>query len=389
MSLIARKKKAPAVRKSLILHIGSDRVTGTLAVFSSYERPHIVAISEKEVHLSGLEDEQTFMSLFRKAAVVITEKLSQSGHFVPEHVYVSLESPWFTGQTRTVYYSKKEQFVFSQNFAHDLIDRDFNDYKEQAEQAFGEPLQTLDKSVIITKLNGYAIGEPYGKRVREVAISYYASLMPKFFVDSLCSDLERIIRGKIRFFSTPAALSGAIYMTLEHYKKLLVVSIGGEVTELLYLENGILVNTGSFPSGRNFLVRTLGNELKQNPLEIFSLLNMCSAGHAHENVIKKVDQIVEIVEKSWRKALRKGIHDSIGLVSESMPVMTIGSPDTLSWFKKMVENEHFISTRDEATLSAKEWSGIIASDFFMKETASSTIPPLVLADCLYIYGIDV
>ncbi len=389
MSLMAKSKKKELAKKSLILHIGSDRVTGTLGIFSNYERPHIVEMAEKQVRLTSHESEVEFMNMFRKAAVDVAQTLSQGGHFVPEHVYVSLESPWFTGQTRTIYYSKKDQFSFSQNMAHDLIDEDFAKYKNTAEEAFGEPLQVIDKSVITTKLNGYAIAEPYGKKTREVSIAYYASLAPKFFIDSLCSDLERVIRGKIRFFSSPAALSGALYMTLEHYKKLLVISIGGEVTELLYLENGVLVNTGSFPSGRNFLIRTLGDQLKQNPLEIFSLLNMCASGRAHETMVKKVDQIVETVENAWRKQLRKGVHDVVGPVHEDIPVMTIGAPDTLSWFKKMVNNEHLTRGSNDIAITSKEWSNIIAADFFMHKDEVSTIPPLVLADSLYIYGINV
>lgn len=377
------------VKKSLILHIGSDRVIGTLGIFSPNNRPHIVEMVEKQVRLTSHESEVEFMNLFRKATVEVAETLSRGGHFVPEHVYVSLESPWFTGQTRTIYYSKKDPFSFSQNMAHDLIDEDFSKYKTTAEEAFGEPLQVLDKSVITTKLNGYATTEPYGKKAREVSIAYYASLSPKVFIDNLCEDLERVVRGKIRFFSSPAALSGSLYMTLEHYKKLLVISIGGEVTELLYLENGILVNTSSFPSGRHFLIRTLGNELKQNPLEIFSLLNMCAAGRAHDNVAKKVDQIVETVESAWRKQLRKGVHDVVGPVQEDIPVMTIGAPDTLPWFKKMVNNEHLTRGSNDLAISGKEWSGIIAADFFMDKSETATIPPLVLADCLYIYGINV
>ena len=395
MSLLAKSKKKDLAKKSLILHIGSDRVTGTLAIFSNNDRPHVVEMAEKEVRLTSHETEAEFMNLFRKAAVEVATALTHGergkggGHFVPEHVYVSLESPWFTGQTRTIYYSKKDPFIFSENLAHTLIDEDFAQYKKTAEAAFGEPLQVIDKSVITTKLNGYAVESAYGKKAREATIAYYASLAPKFFIDSLCEDLERVLRGKIRFFSSPAALSGALYMTLEHYKKLLVISIGGEVTELLYLENGVLVNTGSFPSGRNFLIRTLGDQLKQNPLEIFSLLNMCASGRAHDTMVKKVDRIVEIVENSWRKQLRGGVHDVVGLAHEHIPVMTLGAQDTLSWFKKMVNNEHLTRGAGETAISSKEWSGIIATDFFMHKTEVSTIPPLVLADCLYIYGINV
>ncbi len=389
MSLLRKSKKRPAVKKSLILHIGSDRVTGTLALFSEFDRPHIVEMVEKEIRLTSHESEREFTSLFRKAIADVADSLVRGGHFIPEYVYVSLESPWFVGQTRTVYYSKKDTFLFSENMAHTLIDEDFRAYKLSAEDAFGEPLQMLDKSVIGTKLNGYSVENPYGKRVREVSISYFASLAPKSFIDDLCDDLERVVRGKIRFFSSPAALSGALYMTLEHYKKLLVVSIGGEVTELLYIENGMLVNTGTFPSGRNFLIRTLGNELKQNPLEIFSLLNMCAAGRAHDTIAKKVTRIVEGVENEWRKELRKAVHDTVGPVHKDIPVLTIGAPDTLSWFKKMVNNEHLTRGAAETAITSKEWGGIIATDFFMHKNEASTIPPLVLADCLYIYGINV
>ena len=380
---------ASLAKKSLILHIGSDRVTGALAIFSDYEKPHIVEIAEKEVHVTAHENEIVFMNQFRKAAVDVAEKLSRGGHYIPEHVYVSLESPWFTGQTRTLYYSKKDPFTFSQNLAHTLIDEDFKKYKDEAESVFGEQLQMLDKSVILSKLNGYQADEPYGKKAREVSVLYYASLAPKMFIDGLCEDLERVIRGKIRFFSSSAALSGALYMTVEHYKKLLVISVGGEVTELLYLENGILVNTGSFPFGRNLLIRTLGNELKQNPLEIFSLLHMCSSGRAHDSIANKVEQITQTVEKAWAKELRKSVVDVVGPIHIDIPVMTIGANDTLPWFKKMISNEHTTRGIPGVALSAKEWSGIISSDFLAEKTVGGKIPTLILADCLYIYGINV
>ena len=108
-------------------------------------------------------------------------------------------------------------------------------------------------------------------------------------------------------------------------------------------------------ASRGLLLRTLGDELKQNPLEIFSLLNLCTAGRAHENVTKKVDQIIGAVEKVWRKHLRKGVHDVIGPIRNNIPVMTIGAPDTLSWFKKMVNNEHLTRGAAETAISAKEF----------------------------------
>jgi hypothetical protein len=389
MALMTRSKKKPVIKKSLILHIGSDRVVGALGVFSDTQTPHIVEVAEKQIKVDSHADEMKFMKHFRDAAVHVAQVLSQGGHFVPDHVYVSLESPWFTGQTRTLYYSKKDGFTFTEKLAHTLIDEDFARYKKEGEEKFGEPLSMLDKSVIMTKLNGYQTEEPYGKKTREASISYYASLTPKFFMDSLCEDLERVIRGKIRFFSSSAALSGSLYMTLERYKKLLVIAIGGEVTELLYLENGILINTGTFPSGRNFLIRTLGDQLQQNPLEVFSLLNMCTSGRAHESISKKVDVIVETVEKAWRRHLRKGVLDVVGPIHQDIPVMTIGAPDTLPWFKKMVSNEHITNGSLESGISAKEWGSIISADFFKHKTPSGSLPPLILADCLYIYGIDV
>ncbi len=389
MALVLRSKKNEQIKKSLILHVGSDRVTGALGIFSDKDRPHIIEVSEKIIKLDIHDDEIKFMKLFIGAAVNVADSLLRSGHFTPEHVYISLESPWFTGQTRTLYYSKKELFAFTEKIANNLIEEDFNRYKTEAEEVFGEPLSVLDKSVIATKLNGYQIDEPYNKKAREVSISYYASLSPKFFVDNICLELEKIVRGKIRFFSSSASLAGALYMTLPRYKKLLTISIGGEVTELLYLENGILINAGTFPSGRNFLIRTLGSELKQNPLEIFSMLNMCSSGRAHENIQNKVETIVGSVEKSWRKHLRGGVLDVVGPAHSDIPVLVIGAPDTLPWFKKMIANEHLTKGILETPINSKEWGGIIATDFFKNSSPSKPLSPLILADCLYIYGIDV
>ena len=116
---------------------------------------------------------------------------------------------------------------------------------------------------------------------------------------------------------------------------------------------------------------------------------MCAAGRAHDSIAKKVTRIVEGVENVWRKELRKAVHDTVGPVHKDIPVLTIGAPDTLSWFKKMVNNEHLTRGAAETAITSKEWGGIIATDFFMHKNEASTIPPLVLADCLYIYGINV
>lgn len=389
MALLSKNKKNIAIKKSLVIHIGSDRIVGVLGIFSSGDKPQISEIAEYEVKLSGLENETEFTNLFRKAVIVVAEKLVRGGNYVPDHVFASLESPWFTGQTRSVNYSKKEPFVFTQNISNNLIDEDFKRYKSEGESAFGEDLQVLDKAVISTKLNGYKIAEPFGKKTREVNISYYASLAPKFFIDNICDDLEKIVRGKIKFFSSTTSLSAALYMTISDYKKMLVISIGGEVTEILSLESGILINSGTFPYGRNHLLRTLGEELKHSPLEILSLLNMCSSGRVHENLENKIDQIVKSVEKVWRKHLRKVVHDVVGPINNGIPTMTIGNPDTLAWYKKMVSSEHISGGISTNSVNIKEWEGSMAVDFFGQKLPGSVIPPLILADCLYIYGINV
>ncbi|HRH31480.1 MAG TPA: hypothetical protein PK950_02335, partial [Candidatus Paceibacterota bacterium] len=78
---MAKSKKKELAKKSLILHIGSDRVTGTLGIFSNYERPHIVEMAEKQVRLTSHESEVEFMNMFRKAAVDVAQTLSRGGHF--------------------------------------------------------------------------------------------------------------------------------------------------------------------------------------------------------------------------------------------------------------------------------------------------------------------
>lgn len=386
MPLFKGKKKAGEHKKSIVLRVGSDRVSAALVIFSHGKRPLLVR--HKEIKLKSIprDDSALYQELLlaeiRGAITTTLQKLIHGSPLIPEHIHVSFESPWYAGQMRTVHYSKKEAFVFKAKLGQELLKTDFARFVADVEKTFGERLEKIDSRIIDIKLNGYTVAHAEGKKARECSITYFAGLAPTSLIASIKDTIEHTVSGKISFFSSAAAIGTALFMCLPE-KKALVVHIGGEVTDILSIENGLLHSIASFPFGSTFLVQSLGVGLSENPLSVFSLLNLCRDGKAHDSIVKKVERIIEQVEEKWREELRVALGQIKHPHFEGTPVLLLSDDETRPWFRRMLEREEIFGGNIlPETLSA----GDMFLDYLETETRTAEISTLLLADCLYISG---
>lgn len=369
LSRMARNKKVSSYY-ALVVHVGSGSVESALVLFAQGVKPTIIEVETAEMPIERISDGVLYVNRMHQALGKTLVSLSKKTTCIPTKIYVSLSSPWCMGQIRTIHYANKKPFTFTGKMGNDLIEADVSHFVEQLRESFeGEALSIMDTTIIETKVNGYLVANPIGTKGREVEMLAYMSILPKSIESGLRQSIERHYRAPIGFFSSSlASYIATRNMSLTPSGSYMLLSIENELSELTVVENDILRGSSTFPFGKNFLLRTLMEELQQSPLETISLLTLCRDGKAHQKVASRIAHILESVEVEWKKALREAL--AVFETSYTLPDTLIisASSDVLSWFLKMAEKEehskaHVVSKkRQVVTLSHQQLKKMVHLD---------------------------
>src|SRR5258706_4903157 len=250
---------------ALIVYIGSGSVSSCLAQFTSKNKPLIIASSQTQMPIEEPETGNMYVKRMISAIGKCLEELTKKSGVVPTKIYVSLGSPWFTGQTRIIHYAKKSPFTITAKLGDELIETDKARFVAELEEiSDGETLDALDSTIIESKVNGYSVPSPLGLRGRELTMTVYVSIMPKNVSGEVRHAIEHYYRAQIGFFSEQIA-SYSASRSLTNKNSYLLLAVGDESSELSLVTNNVLKGNAHFPLGKFFLLRTLMSELKQNP----------------------------------------------------------------------------------------------------------------------------
>ncbi len=124
-------------------------------------------------------------------------------------------------------------------------------------------------------LNGYQTSKPYGKQTKSIEISIFLSMISKEVETKTRKVLEKIFHSHTIAFHSFALTSFSAIRDIFHSEEdFLLVDVGGEVTDVSLVRRGILLETVSFPTGKNFLLRSVVLDLNTIPEEAHTLIRM-------------------------------------------------------------------------------------------------------------------
>jgi hypothetical protein len=285
-----------------LFDIGNGSIGGSLVAFSSHERPIVLYVHREPLHFTPYISPQRLTHAMLTMLEVVAEHVMYEGvavldkntigDFSFKAIHCVFASPWFASETKNISHVEEKSLPITKQYISSFIDKSAPKLPHEAE--------FIEKYILNIKLDGipadvFALGQ-----ARQIDCSMYFSYIEKKIKTSVESRLEKILGiQKITHSSYAlASLIGmkTIYPTRSNY---FFFDISGETTDIVLVVAGNIVESVTFPMGRNSLVRYIVRSMKINSDIAQSYLALYAENkleHAFKIQLKKT---LTTFEKDW------------------------------------------------------------------------------------------
>lgn len=300
--------------RALIVDIGSGSVGASIVDLVHDDRPvvHRTARTEmrlredihfKDFYLAMLEALRTTLELLKKGDANKTVPIGSV-----KHVHLTFASPWYSAEARTIQYRQKTSFRFSRSFLKKLLAEDLEHFRaefdahKQVED--DDTLLLLDQAVIDVRLNGYSTEQIEADSVHEAEATVFVSLMSEKVRDAVKKVVGEVC-GTSRYTlqSFPMVLYTAVRDMMVIGDDFVLVDIGGEVTDIVFVHDSVPERTYSIPLGHNTIVRHVAGVLGTSLLQGRSALDMLAKGTLDTEAAEHMKVAIGEVMAKFRGAL--------------------------------------------------------------------------------------
>ena len=326
----------------LTLDIGSASLEATLSV---QERSEEKIIFSSKVPIP-VQEESLIESLLyhtHKSLRDIMKEISLAHVPRPNQVVCVLSSPWYISELRSINLSKETDFLFNQKLADNLLQKEAILFKEERFSDYGDMqkgiLCTIESKIIKTSLNGYDTSVPFGQKARELAMDIFISLgirknmvqieglVKKFFPET-----------KVKFFSLPFVFFSSL-REMHPGEDFLLISVGGEVTDILVTKEDKISSLASFPTGSGSLVRKISQYCGCSFSESLPLFSFVLSGHASNQLNRNMQKAVQYFKEEWISSLEDTIDSSSHGVKVPSLIFLTTESDLSDLFALLVKEE--------------------------------------------------
>lgn len=310
MSLFQRK--GGGRRSVAVFDIGSGSIGGAFVNLNPGNIPEIIFSARRNIPVQAELNFQRFLDSMGKTLEGLALAMQKAGGGVRVgEIYVILASPWYASQTRLVRYQQDVPFTVTEKGVGKLVEKEIEAFRNsklfthlRAEE--GAP-EIMESKNIQIKLNGYALTRPYGKKVTELEIAVYVSMLPANIRSLITESLAKFWHAKTHFSSFSLTTFDAIRSVFPEEPSFLFLDISGEVTDISLARDNILLESMSFPSGKNALIRAIAEIMKISPALAASELELYAQKKSSLEHAKRIGEILKEEAEEWRAFLKEAL----------------------------------------------------------------------------------
>src|SRR3989344_1687245 len=367
-----------------IIDIGSSSVGVAFATAPKGAKPRILWSAREEMVFQTELNFSRFFSAMTDSLGRVLARAVQSGHKMPRTFLVSLASPWYIAQTRRVHVARFKPFIITKKGITKLIEQEvasFQDYRlPNYRKVVSEETRLLEAQSIQIKLNGYEVGDPYGTPATNMDMWVYISMSPGSVLDAVKNTLNKHVHAKtIEFHSFPLLAFSTIRDIFTEANDFLLLDISGEVTDMSIVRDDVLLETISFPLGKNFLIRRIASAQSTSPEEALSLLHLYLEGRADEKTRMQIQTVLLAARGEWIALFTEALGNFSKELALPHKVFFTADPDVSGWFAKCIQSEGLGNyTFTDEPLGVTIFDEAILSGFVSAEKASDKDPFLLL-----------
>jgi len=369
----------------LLIDVGSASIGASLARIEKGQHPHILTSIREDISFQEVISSHRFMNAMShsldKALRNIQKKTKNFGN--PAHIFCTLSSPWFILKTRSISITRDEEFEITPEEISNIINSDIEHLKEELKETLPpSDMRIVEKKIIQIRLNGYEVKNPYKQKTSRVEISAIVGVSSQKVVENIEKRIKSFFHSKsIHFGAFPIAAFSVIRDIFPAEKNFLFLDVTGEATDVSLVNNNILVETSSFPLGRNFFIREISSELRTVHEEASTLFAMFARNELDEKRRVVLERILTRAEGQWRARFIKAADRLFKNRASSHRVFFTSDADTAPLFSKIIESsktEHPLVLPIEAFYLDRA----IVSNFVTFETEVTRDPFIVIESLL-------
>lgn len=252
------------------LVLSVDAPSGNVEIALALKHGEKVNIPALSVSTPTTERRPLRMAL-RSTLEALSRDIHSHGLPLPREAVVLMSSPTYRASTEIIRYEETKDFKITPELVKKLLEAHFKKGAGDNESSH----------LISTVVNGYRTLEPYGLFGRTLELFVLKSSMEK--------ETLRVIENEItKFFHLPVViepLSLALAVNLRQAMPAiskgahLVVYMSGRATELLLFEEGVLLESASFPLGAQDIFTAISRSLKATIEVMRDKLRLSYRGH--------------------------------------------------------------------------------------------------------------
>ena len=326
------------------MDIGSGSVGGALVFFSEDKKPKILFSVRKPIVFQNDFKFERFLLSMLKATDQVLNELSNAKLGKPKQVFCILAAPWYVSQAKAVIFEDKKTFNVTSKRVDDLISREVESLKENFDAHYKDLTESkaeiIEVENINMKLNGYETCLPYDKKAKKLEAHLYVSMSAGQVLQALRQKVRKELGlDNVFFNSFSLAAFDTIRDMYSQKQNFIFIDVGGEMTDVSVVRNGILVETESFPLGKNFLIRTAASELQTESIEALSSFGLYMEDKMTNAGKRKIQGVLAHVEEEWREAFYKTLGSIAAHITIPGTVFIIADIPFGKWFSEVIRSK--------------------------------------------------
>lgn len=325
-----------------IFDIGSGSIGGAFVSIESGKVPQIIYSTRKNIPFQEkLNFQRFFDSMIKTLEEMFVDMQKASNSVKVSGVFCVLASPWYASQTRLIHYEQETPFTITEKGLNKLINKEielFRDSNLFIHAKTGDTLpEIMESKNIQMKLNGYEVREPHGKRTSKLDIALYVSMMPANIHKSIEESIAKFWHvGTVHFSSFSFTTFDTIRDIFTDESSFLFVDISSEVTDISLAKDNVLLESISFPLGKNMLIRALMEGTQSTPTVAISEFNLYLEGKSTREHGKQVEEILDASSAEWRESFENALAQFASEFPIPRTIFYTTDDDVGKWFEKAI-----------------------------------------------------
>jgi len=285
-----------------VLEIASSSVSGIL-IRQNWESKKIEILSQSRLPINFLFDVnfEAFWRSAKDALKKVVKNLAQNRPSKINAAFCVFLSPWFTPQIKIAEIKRTNPFEITKDLLNEFLQNEEKTFEIKKDSNLKNmEREFIEREIIKTELNGYYTQSPVGKSASTLKTYIYMSLGAKEAEEGVKKEILDSF-GEIPLTLRTFPLVSFYVMDRIFHKTegMILVDIGGEMTDVSLIRKDCLRQVISFPRGKNFIIRKVCAGLNTFPHEAISFVKTYFSGHRSEKDSEKISKILEEARNEW------------------------------------------------------------------------------------------